>query len=39
MAQVIALQPPMNIPFPPPMKFTSDKAAAWKRVKAQWLNY
>ena len=33
------MQVPMNIPFPPPMKFTGDKATEWKRFKAQWLNY
>jgi len=38
MAQAGAVHSP-NIPIPPSMKFTSDKAAEWKRFKAQWLNY
>ena len=38
MAQAGAVHSP-NIPFQPSMKFTGDKAAEWKRFKAQWLNY
>ena len=37
--QPTTMQVPMNIPFPPPMKFTGDKATEWKRFKAQSLNY